>query len=470
MKTHDRTTNDRRVFLVGFRTFELEEVQAQGIDVRAMVHVLRRREHAPDFGFPTYEHFATVRCEIDPPANSDPLDEATKSELFARAFNLFRRHYNRIAFARHHVLRSWTHVDNVFFLSAQLYQDILIRNRITTVVFSNFPHEGSFIILYHLAKMMGLEVLITSQTNFPHKMWIVKSIEDLGVFETTPGEGVALPTPHAPETPFYMKRTGKYKQALDMGLRIAAEYLKMAAKMLTLKVLWDPRSVDRNMNRLTRARDRFRIGDPSPEDITAVDLDVPFIYFPMHLQPEMTTDTWGYEYGDQLRALEALSAAVPEGTLIYAKENPAQTSFMREESFYRRLRQMSNVRYVSYETPSFDLIRRSLCVATITGTAGWEAALLLKPTIHFGVTWYSSLPGAYLWKGPETLQEALAFKGDRAALEAGFEAISRKMYTGVVDRAYADIIPDFDERAEARSAAASIAMVLRDTTPPERPS
>ncbi|MGB3405954.1 MAG: hypothetical protein WBA67_00525 [Jannaschia sp.] len=455
-------TKDRRVFLVGFRTFELEAIQAEGLDVRALVHVMGRREPVRDLGVERHEHFGVVRCEMDPPRGS-VLPEDLKTPLFDAAFNLFRRHYNRIAFTRQHVLRSWTHSDNLFFLSAQFFHDLLKRHRITTVIFSNFPHEGSFIVLYHLAKLLDLEILITSQTNFPHKMWIVKSIEDLGFFETVSGEGEVLPTPDAPETPFYMKRSGKYRLALHVGSRVVSEHLKMLGKILTLQFWWNPHAIDRNMNRLSQARDRFRIGEPSPADVRDVDLDVPFIYFPMHLQPEMTTDTWGNEYGDQLRALEALSAAAPEGMLIYAKENPVQTSFMREESFYRRLRCLGNVRYVSYQVPSFDLIRKSACVATITGTAGWEAALLMKGVIHFGVTWYSSLPGVYLWKGPETLDRALAFRGDRASLRTAFEAICRKMYTGVVDPAYADIIPDFDEKGEARKAAASIARVLRET-------
>lgn len=209
------------------------------------------------------------------------------------------------------------------------------------------------------------------------------------------------------------------------------------------------------------ARDRLRINGPSPRDIAEVDLDLPFVYFPLHLQPEMTTDTWGLDYGDQLLAIEELAATLPEGMLIYAKENPVQTRFMREDSFYRRLRMIPNLRYVSPEVPSFELIRRSRCVATISGTAGWEAALMGKGAIYFGVAWYSSLPGVFRWQGPETLQQALAHRHDRAAFEAAFDALSRKLYPGVVDPAYEEIVPDFDRQAAARDVAASLASVVR---------
>ncbi len=453
-------SNEKRVFLVGFRTIEFQKLREIGVNVQAFVEVRERSDAPYDTGVETYPHFETVRCEIDPPAGV-AMSAEMKRELYRLAFPMFRRHYSRTAFARSMSMRSWTNLDNLFFLSAAFYHDVLSRNRIDTVVFSNFPHEGSFIILYHLAKLLGMETVITSQSNFTSLLWIVRDIEDFGTFATIPGAGAALPPPAEPEVPFYMKRAGKFRRMAETSVRVAGETVKMAAKIVTLKVLYDRPSVDRNMNRLVQAVDRWRLGNPSPRDIAEVDLDLPFVYFPLHLQPEMTTDTWGLDYGDQLLAIEELAAALPEGMLIYAKENPVQTRFMREDSFYRRLRMIPNLRYVSPEVPSFELIRRSRCVATISGTAGWEAALMGKGAIHFGVAWYSSLPGVFRWQGAETLQQALAHRPDRAAFETAFDALSRKLYPGVVDPAYEEIVPDFDRQAAARDVAASLASVVR---------
>lgn len=453
-------SNKKRVVLVGFRTIEFQKLRENGVNVQAFVEVRERGDAPYDTGIETYSHFDTIRGEIDPPAGV-AMSAAMKSELYERAFTMFRRHYSRTAFARSMSMRSWTNLDNLFFLSAAFYYDILSRNRIDTVVFSNFPHEGSLIILYHLARILGVETIITGQSGFPNRMWIVRDIEDFGSFATISGAGAALPPPEEPVVPFYMKRARKFRRVIGTSVRVAGETIKMAAKVVTLKILYDRPSVDRNMNRLIQAVDRWSVGNPSPGDIAEVDLDQPFVYFPLHLQPEMTTDTWGLDYGDQLLALEELAAALPEGMQIYAKENPKQTRFMREDSFYRRLRLIPNLKYVSPEVPSFELIRRSRCVATISGTAGWEAVLMGKGAIHFGVAWYSSLPGAFRWQGPETLQQALTHRHDRPAFEAAFDALSRKLYPGVIDPTFGQIVPDFDRQAAARDVAASLASVLR---------
>jgi len=464
---------DRRVFWVGARTAELRELRALGVEVVAIVHNALRGERVGDLEVESYNYLDVHSGNAVPPTGAASLPENIKDPLFLAASDMFRRHYHRTTIEPYRTLRSWVHLDNVFFLSAQFFYDILVRNRVTTVIFSNVPHEGAFIILYHLARMLGLETIITLQTNFAEQMWITRSIEDIGVFESVQGEGLPLLTPEAPEVPFYMQQSGKWQRFAITLQKVVRESLKRMLNMLILRPLWNPSGSQRNIVRLIHALDGVRVGIPSSKDVVDVDLEVPFIYFPLHLQPEMTTDTLGMKFGDQLRCLEALSAAAPDGMLIYAKENPMQSTYMREESFFRRLRNLPNVRYVSTQVPSFDLIRKCHALATITGTAGWEAALMLKGVVCFGRAWYLPLPGVYAWEGPETLEKALAFEGDRQSLEQAFDALSRKTYRGVVDFDYTAIVENFDADKAARDVARSLATVmseqpLRDTFGPRQ--
>lgn len=450
------------VLLVSFRQTEYEAFVSQGVTVGAYIRVIDRGDPAKSYPVEMHEHYPVVRCEIDTPLRTDmPTD--LRRRLHAKAFTPFRRHYSRIAFARNNALRSWTHLDNLFYIAAAFYFDLLTRKNITSTIFSNFPHEGSLVVLYHLCQLMGVGTVLTTQSQFPGKLWITRRIEDFGPFHTVSGGGEALPAPAEPTTPFYMKRRGKTRRQVEMGARVVSETLKYAAKVVTLQTAFNKNAVDRNLNRLVQARDRFSLGNPSPGDVTDADLDAPFIYFPLHLQPEMTTDTWGLDYGDQLLAIEELAATMPPGFGLYLKENPIQTRYMREESFFRRLRAIPGVRYVSPNLPTFDLIRRSACVATITGTVGWEAALMGKGVVHFGVTWYSSLPGVWAWTGRPSLDAALAWRGDRDALVQGFDALSRKLYPGVIDKAYGKLIPGYDRDAWAARAVASLISVLRET-------
>jgi hypothetical protein len=59
-------------------------------------------------------------------------------------------------------------------------------------------------------------------------------------------------------------------------------------------------------------------------------------------------------------------------------------------------------------TDTYTLINRSQAVATITGTAGWEALLRGKPTLVFGYSWYRYAPGAYRVDSVPSLRDAFA--------------------------------------------------------------
>lgn len=449
----------RNILAVAFKTEEIGEMRAAGINVVAALHVAGRKERDPLPELEIYPYYAAIRCEIDVPASVN-FSAALRRRLYDECVHMFRRHYLRLAFVRSRALRSWTDLDNLFYIAANFYFDLLTRADITDIVFTNFPHEGSCIILYRLARLLGIRTIIPSQSAFPSRMWIMRDLDDFGYFETVKGGGQPLKMPEKPKVPFYMKGASPYRQLVRGGSIAFREGAKLAGKYITLQFLYNRDAVDRNLNRLIRATDQFGSGHPSVGDEQDVDLSVPFVYFALHLQPEMTTDTWGFEYGDQLLAIEELAAALGEGIKIYVKENPKQTRYMREPSFFRRLRAIPNVHYIKPTVTSFELIERSLCVATISGTVGWEALLMGKGVIHFGITWYARIPGAFRWAGPETLGKAIAFEQDRDALQAAFDQLSRKTYPGVIDRYFGQIVDGYDSTKEIRQAIASIATAM----------
>lgn len=457
----DAAQGTRNLLLVGFRTDEVGALIDEGLNVAAVLHIPGRREENALPGIEHYAHLEAARCQVVVGQRKDfPAD--LRARLYRDSIQMFRRHNSRSTYARGQTLRSWVNLDNLFQIGANFYFDLIKRQQITDAVFSNFPHEGSYIILYHLCRLLGIPTVVITQAPFPARIWITRTIEDFGTFDSVAGAGVPLELPAEPTVPFYMRRTRPLQRGLETAGRVAREALKLAAKTVTLKIVVDRDARDRNLNRLVQAMDEFGTGHPSRADEVEPDLDLPFIYFPLHLQPEMTTDTWGFEYADQLLALEELAAAVGDDVLIYVKENPKQTRLMRDRSFYQRLSAIPNARYLSAAVPSFDLTRKCLCVATISGTVGWEALLMGRAVIHYGVTWYSGMPGAFRWQGPQTLRAALDFKGSRDELSKAFEALARKSYPGIIDRHYAVIVEDYDEARTMREAMASIAAVLRE--------
>jgi hypothetical protein len=105
-----------------------------------------------------------------------------------------------------------------------------------------------------------------------------------------------------------------------------------------------------------------------------------FIYFPLHYQPERNSSPQGGFFVDQILMAETLSASLPDGWFIYIKEHPIQwlvrgLSYFsyRFRGYYEVLARLKNVKLVPMKTNTYELIKYSQVVATITGTAGWEA-------------------------------------------------------------------------------------------------
>lgn len=124
-----------------------------------------------------------------------------------------------------------------------------------------------------------------------------------------------------------------------------------------------------------------------------------YIFLPLHYQPEMTSNPSGDIFVDQLLCIDALSSGIPSSCKIYVKEHKAQfyahteghTSRIKE--FYDDLKKFSNVKLMPLDEDVFKLISNSAAVATVTGTAGWEAMVRAKPVIIFGLSWYEGYEG-----------------------------------------------------------------------------
>jgi hypothetical protein len=132
---------------------------------------------------------------------------------------------------------------------------------------------------------------------------------------------------------------------------------------------------------------------------TPPDYNENFVYLPLHYQPEMTSSPSGDIFVDQILCVDVLASNLPDDYKIYVKEHPSQflahteghTS--RTKEFYNDLLRFKNVRLLPLQTDPFLLTKNSIAVSTITGTAGWEAMVLRKPVIIFGLSWYESYDG-----------------------------------------------------------------------------
>lgn len=124
------------------------------------------------------------------------------------------------------------------------------------------------------------------------------------------------------------------------------------------------------------------------------DLPKRFVYYPLHFTPEASINTPASFYVDQLRAIDALRLAMPNGFILVVKEHPACLP-LRSTSFLRQLRRLPGVMLAKVTMPSLELVKRAALTATVTGTAALEAFLLGRPAILLGPAMPSWLIGPH---------------------------------------------------------------------------
>lgn len=131
----------------------------------------------------------------------------------------------------------------------------------------------------------------------------------------------------------------------------------------------------------------------------SIDLNVPYVVFFPHYQPEATTSPGGDIFVNQQLCVEVLLKHTPKDVLVYVKEHPHQymghtEGFRgRTAQFYKDLKENPRVRLVPFELNSFELIKNAKAVSTVTGTVGWESIVQGKPVIIFGAIWYERYSG-----------------------------------------------------------------------------
>lgn len=355
----------------------------------------------------------------------------------------------------------------------------LIDAKITHCLFFNVPHLSYDTVLFQVAESLGIPSIIVSQSLFPDLYFSMRHPRDLGDFD--PAGSVAPPWPIAQGKPaelFYMKGI---KQEREDGGRITPAAILNLVTFLALKrplQAFNPVYVIgllRRMRAIYGAFPKWR--DPFARffhedelayfdhiarfENQALDLEGDFVYVALQLQPEMTTSALGGPFRDQALAIERLAGILPPGVRILVKENPKQGAYMRGPLFFHRLKRIPSVTFLPSWANTHALTERSACVATITGTVGWEAICRGKTALVFGKAWYRKLPGVVEYSDDLRWDRIVATRPDHAALETATGALAARMHRGVVDRHYTQLVPGYDGAANDAMVAKTLLALLR---------
>ena len=188
------------------------------------------------------------------------------------------------------------------------------------------------------------------------------------------------------------------------------------------------------LNKISRSINRKRRQSFLDRNLSKnIESDQPFIYFPLHYEPERVLLIDAPFYDNQISIITSIAKSLPVDYLLYVKEHPyMQTIGWREISFYKKISDLPNVKLIHPSINTNEILSKSSLVITIAGTTGLEAAFHDKPSIVFTDQIYSELSFVYKLKNisdlPNAIKKSLQLSVDKLELVKLIQKIDQNSF------------------------------------------
>ena len=167
-----------------------------------------------------------------------------------------------------------------------------------------------------------------------------------------------------------------------------------------------------------------------------------YVLYALHTQPESSIDVAGSYFSDQIALLTFIARSLPVTHELNVKVHPADMDGKRL-SFYRTIASIPGVRLIDYAVDSRRLVAGAAIVFTLTGTIGYEAALLGKPVITFANNYFNVFPTVYRCEAPPQLPGLISIalaprtaSADDASIVTALADLRASVFDGEVNRNY----------------------------------
>ena len=315
----------------------------------------------------------------------------------------------------------------MLFRETSFWSDYLERNEVGAVVFPAVPHQVYDFIIYSLCKSRGIKTLLFDSANpiIREVVGISETIENIGDLNLGLKIRERFPKSDSIIEPQNVARdfwSAKANMLVDLDpkalsiQRTAIRSLKGAYLQLSIAKLLrgnDEKTSEQQLVKIgKRFRRRFALVRTRYEFSRVQNIfNLPenFVFFPLHVQPELAVSPLGGHFEEQLEAIRLVARYLPSGWRIIVKEHPDQSVYWhRPTGFYRDLTQVPQVDFVSPNYSVDELIKVCRAVITISSSIGRQAIITGRPVGLLGSTWWSSAPGVFKVSTGKKMEEMFA--------------------------------------------------------------
>lgn len=131
------------------------------------------------------------------------------------------------------------------------------------------------------------------------------------------------------------------------------------------------------------------------------------ILYPLHYEPESSLLYLSEFFTNQVALIENISKCLTANQILVVKEHPAQNGILLTKKYRDLKKSISSLYYLPHTIISYDVIKISKLIITLTSHLGWEALILGKPVYIIGKMFYKCYPDINIFESFEELRQKL---------------------------------------------------------------
>ena len=288
---------------------------------------------------------------------------------------------------------------------------------------TKYPSRHHHHLFTEMCNSLGIPVLMLSKTWLGNKVLLSKNshkFDDLSSLNSNPSsERNFKELQEYLESVSFSKYLNTYNKPSKISTQINAlkEYLLSNSKQNQKQYYYYGRTKYKVLKDtvISLIRSKYRENFLNKHAVKQPNYNMPFVYFPLHVDMERPLLIDAPLYTNQIEILRHIAKSLPIGFQLFVKESPAgNTRGWRKISDYKQILDIPNVILIHHSVPSKELFKKCSLVFTVAGTSGFEAAIYEKPSIVFSEVGYSSLPSvkrvSVLEELPKLIHDALNTK------------------------------------------------------------
>jgi hypothetical protein len=328
---------------------------------------------------------------------------------------------------------------DLFGRHCRFWNYVLDHFDIDAVISQNFGHQGFDFVALQLAKAKGIPTLIFNETaQFPMVQFVQEDANGLGRLELGMAlkqrlSGQLLPEADnfvrrslgwitsSPDRTYNMKAVNKYQTSpimswlVDSRVQVNPEFsitqIRRSAATKMRRLVSDPLNAIRTFRRSQKwVRATKQSMAEEAHYSTKATISNPYIYFPLHFQPEATTSAKGRNFFRLREAVCFLASALPDGWQLIVKEHPHQWRRLlpRPEGFFAQIAAIPNVQLVHHSSDNQHLVSQARAVACVSHSSITAHAVMRgTPVISLGNSHFRTAPGYFCIETSEELRSVM---------------------------------------------------------------